>query len=252
MNLIHTVKPTEAQKKAMTSLVNSCKAKEPLSLSAPIEDDLGYDIFLLYEDSGSLAAMSFVFFPEHGPCECCVFVEPEKRRQGHFSLLLDKSLDLADAWEKKTGQPVDFCFLADEKTPSAMAALSSIGAEYWYSEYRMERPLTPKDKSYTPAALAIEKDSQEPGLYCAFLEGRLIGTCAVIPSKTKSYLYAFQIQDAFQGKGYGKEFLLGMLSLLADMGSRVAIQVSGLNYIARNLYKKTGFQTTESLSYYLY
>ena len=56
----------------------------------------------------------------------------------------------------------------------------------------------------------------------------------------------------FRGKGYGKEFLLGMLRLLSDMGTRVVIQVSGQNYIARNLYKKTGFRTTESLSYYLY
>lgn len=252
MNVIHTAKPTAAQKKHMTDLADACKAAEPLSLSAPVEDGLGYDIFLLYEENGPLAAMSFLFFPREGPCECCVFVDPAKRRRGHFSFLLDKTLECVEAYEKKQECPVDFCFLADEKTPSALAALHAIGAEYWYSEYKMERPLTAKDKAFVPFALAIEKDAKDPCLYCAILEDKLVGTCAILPSKGEIYLYAFQIREEFRGNGYGKEFLLGMLALLSAMGTRVTIQVSGLNYIARSLYKKTGFQTTESLSYYLY
>ena len=252
MNLIHTTKPTDIQKNHMTTLVNACKAAEPLALSAPVEDDLGYDILLLYEDSGTLAAMSFLFFPQEGPCEFCAFVDPKKRRRGYFSLLLDKTLDLVDDYEKTQKASVDFCFLADERTPSAVAALSAIGAEYWYSEHKMERPLTQKDKNFTPSSLTIEKDSQDPNLYCALLKGRIIGTCAILPSGRQLYLYAFQILEEYQGQGLGKEFLLGMFCILADIGDWVTIQVSGQNYIARNLYKKTGFQTTESLSYYLY
>ncbi len=252
MNLIHTVRPTDKQKKEMSHLVDACRAKEPLSLGAPIEDDLGYDILLLYEKDASLAAMSFLFYPEEGPCECCVFVDPARRRRGHFAFLLDKTLDLAEAYEKKAGRPIDFCFLADERTPSAMAALKSIGAEYWYSEHKMERLLTPRDKIIPSGSLVIEKDCADDSLYCAFLEGMLVGTCAVLTMDKELYLYAFQIREDFRGKGYGKEFLLGMLRLLSDMGTRVVIQVSGQNYIARNLYKKTGFRTTESLSYYLY
>jgi len=252
MNVIHTTKPTDSQKKDMADLVNACKAIEPLSLCAPIEDDLGYDIFLLYEENGPLAAMSSLFSPEEGPWECCIFVDPKKRRRGHFTFLLDKALALVEAYEKKQGQSVDFCFLADEKTPSAMAVLSSIGAEYWYSEHMMERTLDQKDKNFSPSSLTIGKDSQNPDLYCAFLGDKLIGTCALLPSRSQIYLYAFQIHEDFRGKGFGEEFLLGMLSILAGMGNRVTLQVSGQNYIARNLYKKTGFRTTESLSYYLY
>ena len=114
MNLIHTTIPTDIQKNHMTTLVNACKAAEPLALSAPVEDDLGYDILLLYEDSGTLAAMSFLFFPQEGPCEFCAFVDPKKRRIGYFSLLLDKTLDLVDDYEKTQKASVDFCFLADE------------------------------------------------------------------------------------------------------------------------------------------
>ena len=116
----------------------------------------------------------------------------------------------------------------------------------------MERLLTPRDKIIPSGSLVIEKDCADDSLYCAFLEGMLVGTCAVLTMDKELYLYAFQIREDFRGKGYGKEFLLGMLRLLSDMGTRVVIQVSGQNYIARNLYKKTGFRTTESLSYYLY
>lgn len=254
MNLIHTTKPDSRQKTDMEDLIASCKSKEPMSLSAPLDDDIDYDILLLYQDSDSsnpvLKAMAFLFFPEECLCECCVFVEPDSRRQGHFSRLLDKCLDLVEAYEKKLGRQVDFCFLVDEKTPSAMAVMEAIQAEYWYSEYKMERELTKKDSSLSMASLAIKDEGDN--LYSALLEDKVIGTCAILPSGSEFYLYAFQIQEAYQGQGYGREFLRGILALLSAKGGKVSLQVSGSNYIARNLYKKTGFRTTESLSFYLY
>lgn len=249
MKIIHTTKPTAVQKKDMETLVQSCKHHEPMSLSAPLEEDIAYDIFLLYEKE-ALSAMAFLFFPEDQRCECCAFVDPPKRRRGFFRALLDPILDLVDAYESKLGASVDFCFLADEQTPSAKAALAALGAEYWYSEHTMERPLTAKDREYRPEPLVIER--VQDCLYAAKLDGKAIGSCAVIPSGPRIYLYSFQIQEAYRGQGCATRFLLGMCSLLSHMGDSLSIQVSGQNYIARNLYKKTGFQTTESLSYYLY
>lgn len=249
MNMIHTTKPTKEQKKDMESLVASCREKEPMSLTAPLEEDLEYDLFLLYEKD-HLTAMAFLFFPDDTRCECCAFVEPAERRKGYFAKLLSKVLDLVEAYEKKLGQSVDFCFLADERTPSAQAVLEAMEAEYWYSEHTMARSLNPKDQAYVMDSLTIEPEGDN--LYSACLKGRVIGTCAVIPSGRQFYLYSFQIHEDYQGQGFGTQFLLGMLSLLSRTGHRVTLQVSGQNYIARNLYKKTGFQTTESLSYYLY
>ena len=64
--------------------------------------------------------------------------------------------------------------------------------------------------------------------------------------------FHFEIWEDYRGKGYGKKFLLAMLSLLYKEGNQVTLQVSGQNFIARKLYKKTGFQTVETLSYYRY
>lgn len=248
MNLIHITSLTDQQKTDIATLVDACKHKEPLSLSAPSED--GLDYFLLYEkEETGLLAFGFLFFPQETSCECAVFVHPSQRRKGCFSRILNAVLDHVERYEKTTGLAVDFCFLTDEKTPSAMKTMEAIEAEYWYSEHKMVRPLKDKDREYIPQ-VAIAEDSD--GLYTASLNGQIIGTCAILPSGQEYYFYAFQIKEEFQGNGYGKDFLLGMLALLAAKTSAVSLQVSGQNYIARNLYKKTGFKTTESLSYYIY
>jgi len=78
MDLICTKKPDPDQRRDMEQLVDACKEAEPLALSAPLEDDLGYDIFLLY-DRERLCAMAFLFFSSDTACECCAFVHPEHR-----------------------------------------------------------------------------------------------------------------------------------------------------------------------------
>ena len=53
-------------------------------------------------------------------------------------------------------------------------------------------------------------------------------------------------------RGYGKAFFFQVLKSLQENTSTVTLQVSGNNTVALNLYKKTGFRITETLSYYLY
>ena len=127
MNLIRAICPDSQQKKDMRLLLASCRDKEPLLLSIPEADkDLEADFLLLY-DNTQLTAMAYVCFPDNSMCECFVLVEPSRRRQGLFSLLLDHCLDFAEACEKKAGHSIDFCFLVDENTPSAKAVMEAIG-----------------------------------------------------------------------------------------------------------------------------
>jgi len=248
MNAIHTTSLTDRQKQDMVSLVDACKQKEPLALSAPLED--GLDYFLLYnKEHSALLAFGFLFFPQETSCECAVFVHPDHRKKGLFYKLLDDILQFTEDVEKKHHIQLDFCFLVDEHTPSALAVMKVLEAEYWYSEHKMVRERKGSDHSYVPSVRIAES---EPGLYTASLHDEIIGTCAILPSGQELYLYAFQIKEEYRGQGLGKDFLLGMLALLSEKGDKVSLQVSGQNYIARNLYKKTGFRTTESLSYYIY
>ena len=164
------------------------------------------------------------------------------------------AFDAADAYEKEEKTQVDFCFLIDENTPSAMAVMDLLEAEYWYSEYKMARACRPEDRNYLSDLQILEKQDAETGanIYEASVAGTVIGSCGVLPFEKEDYFFHFEIREDYRGKGYGKKFLLAMLSLLYKEGHQVTLQVSGQNFIARKLYKKTGFQTVETLSYYRY
>lgn len=246
MNAIHTTQLSLIQKQQLVQLVTLCQKEETLSLSAPQEDGLEY--FLLYEDE-TLVSMVFLFFPEESICECGAFTLPSRRKEGFFSQLLEEALDFLEALEAVNGYQVDFCLIADAHTPSASAVLKTMGAEFWYSEYKLERSLTSDDQNYT-AALSIRETEEH--IYTASLNDKVIGTCITLPSETTVYVYGFEILEALRGQGYGNDFLLGMISILASDYLKITLQVSGRNAPALSLYKKTGFRICETLSYYLY
>lgn len=254
MKFIQTETLTDEQKKEALALEKACREAEDLTLSVPTEDGLIYLLALKEGNEPMLLGLSYLLFSEQPEnqetiCEFAAFVHPKERRKGIFSQMLTMALDLADAYETDKHDPVAFCFLTDEKAPSALETLKAIEAEYWYSEHKMVREPRQNDEAYQPKVTIARPEEH---LYTASLNEEVIGTCALLPCQKETYLYAFQIKEEFQGQGYGTDFLKGMLALLAPAKKPVSLQVSGMNYIARNLYKKAGFRTTESLSYYVY
>ena len=101
-----------------------------------------------------------------------------------------------------------------------------------------------------PPAFSMEEDV--PGHFTARIHGREAGVCSTMNSGTSVYLWGLEIRSRFRGKGYGKAFFLQVLKQLEQNAPAVLLQVSGDNTAALNLYKKTGFRITETLSYYLY
>ena len=149
MKIIHTTTLTDQQKNQVRNLVEICKQKEPVSLSAPSED--GLDYFLAYDHEGSLAGFLFLYFTDDQICECTAFTAPDHRKQGVFTKLLNMALDVADAYEKEEKTQVDFCFLIDENTPSAMAVMELLEADqrigticpiYRFWKSRMQKPVS--------------------------------------------------------------------------------------------------------------
>lgn len=66
-------------------------------------------------------------------------------------------------------------------------------------------------------------------------------------------LHHVEIFPEFRGRGMGKQMICLLLERLAECHVRtVILQVSSDNLSALRLYEKTGFQITETLSYYLY
>lgn len=72
-----------------------------------------------------------------------------------------------------------------------------------------------------------------------------IGVLWVQVREQKAFIFDFIIDEAFRGKGYGKQALMAMDEKLQSMKAEsVALHVFGDNVAAQELYKKMGFEVT--------
>jgi ribosomal protein S18 acetylase RimI-like enzyme len=88
--------------------------------------------------------------------------------------------------------------------------------------------------------------SQDQYLYSITDEnGNKIGVLWVQVKDRKAFIFDFIIDEAFRGKGYGKQALAAMDEKLKSMNAEsVELHVFGDNIAAQELYKKAGFQIT--------
>lgn len=110
-----------------------------------------------------------------------------------------------------------------------------------------------------PAAEALERSrnefehylpdgihSKDQYLY-SIIEGRgdKIGVLWVQVKDQKAFIFEFVIDEAYRGKGYGKQALAAMDEKLKSMDvESVGLHVFGDNIAAQELYKKVGYQIT--------
>lgn len=187
--------------------------------------------------------------------ECYAFTHPDERQKGYFTRLFKAAMPEFDH--------LDLLFPVNPSCIHAVKALNALGAELICSEYRMDAALDRR----RPVPIKTERRDGEPlqlspvlTRQCLSLSFRLasrhIGACKVSVSEKPddcACLYEFEILSELRGKGFGTEALSLALDFLKGQGiRRLFLHVSGDNLPALKLYKKTGFQITEALSYYLY
>ena len=87
--------------------------------------------------------------------------------------------------------------------------------------------------------------SKDQYLYSIVNEDNKIGLLWVQVKDQKAFIYDFVIDEAFRGKGYGKQALIAMDEKLKSMNvESVGLHVFGDNIAAQELYKKMGYQIT--------
>jgi ribosomal protein S18 acetylase RimI-like enzyme len=75
--------------------------------------------------------------------------------------------------------------------------------------------------------------------------GNKVGVLWVQVKDQDAFILDFVIDEAFRGKGYGKQALMAMDEKLVSMNVKaVGLHVFGDNIAAQELYKKAGFQIT--------
>ncbi len=101
-------------------------------------------------------------------------------------------------------------------------------------------------------------NKEEPSLYTFLIEDRPVGFCYLdFRGQSTSYFYGFEITENLRNQGLGGACLSLLLETCflrpgSEKLKKISLQVSGQNGPAMALYKKAGFQITESLSYYIY
>ena len=263
MKLIHTAQLDARQKNEIEKLITACRKYRPTGISFPFDDA---SVFcLLYDPSLVCAlALSLPSDPEI-PAECTAFTLPGRRGEGLFTSAMDSISDRIDDY--------DLLFPADHRDPDTLLALSAMGAERISDEYMMECELSGKDFSSLPnlplpitennTHIFIDETSDAEGtvtLTFNLFAGSprkqspdALCRTALFHQSERACFYDFSVKKELRRQGIGQKLLLHVLLLLHRRGvSSVFLHVSGSNTAAVSLYKKTGFQITVTLSYYLY
>ena len=270
MTLCQTKTLTDSQKNRILSLVSQCCAYDAVSLSYPVSPKENASHFLLYSQKKGqpnlVSALALVPMDDSA-MECIAFTHPDWRRRHYFSRLLSSAL--------KSCHDQDLFFPVSGSSPDTAAALEALGAELAYQEHRMEIILPSSSQSVIPAFHAAHWNADSscppafprlkpphslyasPACWTLFLPdhpNHKAGSLLTSPIGSDHLcLHQVDILPDLKNQGYGTIMICCLLDYLAKTPIRkVSLQVSGENIPAMALYKKTGFQIAETLSYYLY
>lgn len=253
MDIIQTFSITEENERLsqVEKLLAAASQYDPYPFSFPFEE--GMACWMAFE--GNMLCAVFSLLPaDDNLFECRALTHPSYRKKGLFRLLLSNAVKAVEA-----GSPyAELCFPVNPLQTEAVSVLNHLEAEYWYSEYMMECPLTSSCKlsSELMPELRFEPAGADIGggwICQAWNSGLLTGTCRLLPHGSKAYLCMVEVPKPLRGQGLGTALIRSLLSVLYQQQVPSAVlQVSETNTAAVALYKKTGFQITETLSYYLY
>ena len=235
-------------------------------------------IYLLY-DNFQLVSVLSIFMPKLTEVEISGCTHPDYRHHGYFSMLLDQM----NKEIKKLGL-IDRLFICEYQSVDGISFVNSINARYEFSEYELtfnqkqfellpkfdsdiqvevSKPIDldrlveiyhntfhiPTDESKPMVMKTL--DSERKTQFNAILNGIIIGTCAVSFNEDATYLLGVAIDTPYQGKGYGKVFLVKVIqNLLTKKINNLMIEVDSTNANAYQLYQRIGFEKRSEFQYY--
>lgn len=243
MNIINTMKLNTTQSKDILSLIAKCKEHEGLILQYPFDDpDCLY--LLLYDNDTLISAAAFLYI-NSSLFECLAFTDPSKRKKGYSSKLLETAINIL----KEKSEHITINFICDDFCPASKAYMNTIKATLLDTQLKMSANI---DKIDLKPDKNIKITQKENDLYDIYKESRHIGSFNILPyNKSTAYFYNYIIDKKYRGCGLGTLAFPTVVFELKKQGYfLVELQVSKGNIPALKIYKKYGFEITESLYYY--
>ena len=215
---------------------------QTLSKAFPLDD---VDLFAIYEIDGVIRSAAAFIEEDEFLYECYGYTDPQYRRQGLFSELLDLAID-------ELPEDSEFLFYTNGKDKDSMAAIHALEAELALEEHMMELDLSAFSTPMCSESALILEEADLDGTLTRIYKNPY-GLVNISVFSGYYYLYGLEILEQFRGLGHGKTLLHQVLhDLKTNNPLPLRLQVSGDNTAALSLYKKTGFQITETLFGYLY
>ncbi len=262
MQIIATEHLNDSQTCEILTLMEACKTKDSIRISLPTDPEDKAAYFLFYENSSGqnllVSALSILFYNDQ-EAECIAFTHPNHRRRGYFEELLSYAQEHCPILDE-----CDILFPFSGTCPDTMNTFQALEAELCSQEHQMSLDLDTEQTAITNRNtgkdfyLECSTDQNEIANW-NFVQNhpetsRLLGSCRTSRiSSTAVCLHHVEILPQYRNRGYGTIFLKLLIQNLVKNGClQIILQVAGDNLPALALYKKQGFQITETLSYYLY
>ncbi len=217
---------------------------QSMNSAFPVDDA---ELFAFFEIDGTIRSAAAFFHEGEETYECYAFTEQDYRRQGLFTELLDLAIETLP-------EETEFLFYTNGSDPDTIAALDALEAECVLEEHMMELQLSSWNPLFSASSehpLTMTLTTVDDTLTRQYKN--LYGSVNISMFSSYYYLYGLEIHDEYRGYGHGNHLLTQVLRDLAVHNPLpLRLQVSGENIPAVSLYKKTGFQITETLFVYLY
>jgi ribosomal protein S18 acetylase RimI-like enzyme len=204
-------------------------------------------------------------------------VHPDERRKGIFRTLVAAAI--GELRQRAIPKLIFFC---DHTSRSGIATLEAIGAQYGYSEYKMELGELQMPASFdeqlrveragsedmddvariiascfgmdeTEMRRSVRKNigSESDRYIIAKLDGVPIGALNLQLDEKGSGIYGFGVLPDHRGRGYGRQILAWTIQYALAEGRRpIILEVAPENERALGLYTSVGFRETHRYDYY--
>jgi GNAT superfamily N-acetyltransferase len=211
-------------------------------------DDCGFPVLFAelpeQKTAGFLSGCHIPASESVGPetVEVTAAVCPAFRMNGVFKALLRESVNLAgDLYPgaSVTGQ-----------LPEGLRH-SSLAREYLYDELLMELAVPENfQASAVPAGFTHDKCASESGeIHTLYMGSQKAASLTLTRQRGFACVSGVRVPEALRGSGYATMLLSSVIAALVP-GTRVVLQVRSDNKPALRVYRKTGFEVSENLSFY--